>query len=82
MNYFFKYNELESEHAKLMFKHAELLIENANLREAVKAEREVCAEIAETDSILDWAGGSTGNAKGTAIRIARAIRARNDEKAV
>jgi hypothetical protein len=53
----------------------------AKIREAVNAEREACAEIAETDSILDWVGGSTGNAKGTAIRIACAIRARN-EKAV
>ncbi len=48
----------------------------AETREAVKAEREACAKIAETDSILDWVGSSTGNAKGTAVQIANAIRAR------
>lgn len=47
--------------------------------EAVANEREACAEIAGLDSILDWSGGSTGNAKGTAIRIEKAIRARNQE---
>jgi len=47
----------------------------SGIREAVEAERERCAKLAELDSVLDWAGGSTGNAKGTAIRIARAIRA-------
>lgn len=49
------------------------------IRDAVAAEREACAQIADTDSILDWAGGSTGNAKGTAIRIASAIRARGEK---
>lgn len=44
---------------------------------ATTAERKACAEIAETDSILDWVGGSTGNAKGTAMRIAKAIRERS-----
>lgn len=37
-------------------------------------EREACAVTAETDAVLDWSGGSTGNAKGTAQRIAAAIR--------
>ncbi len=41
---------------------------------AVAKERERCASLAELDSILDWVGGSTGNAKGTAMRIAKAIR--------
>jgi hypothetical protein len=45
--------------------------------ESVRAEeREECAKIAEWDSVLDWVGGSTGNAKGTAKRIAAAIRNR------
>lgn len=42
----------------------------------VAAEREAAAQLAELDSVLDWVGGSTGNAKGTAMRIAAAIRAR------
>lgn len=46
-------------------------------RRGAEAEREECAQIAEMDSILDWAGGSTGSAKGTAKRIANAIRARS-----
>lgn len=37
------------------------------------AARRECAGIAKMDSILDWAGGSTGNAKGTSNRIAAAI---------
>jgi len=41
---------------------------------ALQEERERAAKIAEMDSILDWVGGSTGNAKGTANRIAAAIR--------
>lgn len=48
------------------------------IREAVAAaivqERERCARVAESDSVLEMIGGSTGNAKGTALRIARVIR--------
>ena len=36
--------------------------------------REQAAQLAEQDSMLDWAGGSTGNAKGTARRIAASLR--------
>ena len=36
---------------------------------------ERCATIAEQDSVLNRGGGSTGSAKGTAINIAKAIRA-------
>lgn len=43
----------------------------AVLRVAIEA----CAEIAERDSVLDWAGGSTGNAVGTRIKIHKQIRA-------
>jgi hypothetical protein len=41
---------------------------------ALQAERERAAKIAESDSIISWVGGSTGDAKGTARRIAAAIR--------
>lgn len=41
------------------------------LRVAVEA----CAEIATRDSVLDWAGGSTGNAVGTREKIKQQIRA-------
>lgn len=53
-----------------------LAIFDAFAAEAVRAEREACAREAEMDSVLDWGGGSTGNAKGTARRIVAAIRAR------
>lgn len=46
--------------------HAEAVI-----RVAVEA----CAEIATRDSVLDWAGGSTGNAVGTREKIKQQIRA-------
>lgn len=51
---------------ELAREHAE-----AVLRVAIEA----CAEIAERDSVLDWAGGSTGNAVGTRIKIHKQIRA-------
>lgn len=43
--------------------------------EARKAALEEVIAIASQDSMLDWRGGSTGSAKGTAMRIAAAIRA-------
>lgn len=55
------------------YKESALAIATA-LAEEREAERERCAQIAEQDSLLNWAGGSTGNAKGTAIWIAAAIR--------
>ena len=48
--------------------------------QAVREEQEACAKESELDSVLDWVGGSTGNAKGTAIRIAQAIRARGPQE--
>jgi selenocysteine lyase/cysteine desulfurase len=39
---------------------------------------ERAAKIAEQDSIISWAGGSTGDAKGTAKRIASAIRGKSN----
>lgn len=48
--------------------------------QAVAQECEACAQLAERDDILDLSGGSTGNAKGTAINIARVIRARNSNE--
>ena len=51
-----------------------------DIEAALLAERrrvvEECAKVAEQDSMLDWIGGSTGNAKGTAMTIVAAIRAR------
>ena len=41
----------------------------------VLVSREAVLEICNMDSILDWVGGSTGNAKGTAKRIAQAVSA-------
>lgn len=38
-----------------------------------REERERCANIARQNSVLDWVGGSTGNAIGTAKRIVAAI---------
>jgi hypothetical protein len=47
---------------------------------ALLAERERAAKIAESDSIISWAGGSTGDAKGTARRIAATIREGKPQK--
>jgi transcription antitermination factor NusG len=47
---------------------------------AVLKEREVCAKVAEDPEAIRWAGGSTGDARGTAANIARLIRARSTEE--
>lgn len=59
----------------VMDREAATLIIAQAIREAVVEAYETAAQLAETDSILSWVGGSTGDAKGTAVNIARAIRA-------
>ena len=77
-----KINELLKTHGEDSNRIATLLIENAQLREAIKVERESCAEIAENYRLrLSWSDLLEATFENAAANIAEQIRARN-EKAV
>ena len=73
----YQVNDAPEKRIKLIPREIEADIATVIREATAQARREALEEAAKTcelDSVLDWIGGSSGNAKGTAKKCAAAIR--------